>query len=408
MFQQRHSPLQAWPALVGLALLVMAAHLLALSGWAGLAIQPAGLAAQLRPRTILLLLPRPQARVDPAGPASPDQTQPTAAASPPQGSARPARGSAATKAGPGPDQVIPAAAAPEATAALGASLRGDTSTNAAAPAAATAVATAAALADAPPGGTDPADPSDTPAITPSASGVPPPLYPAQWPAAAVLRYAMHYYGHRGEAVLQWLPAGSSYQLQLSGVGQAPDGPSAASADSAAAARERRLIEQASQGQLDAYGLAPERFTDRRRGRSQRAANFRHALGRIEFSGPPHTHPAWLGAQDSLSWWVQLPAIAAAAAATHTALPEIRLFVVDARGGGETWRFENLGWVVLDGHLGPGPVELWRREPLQPEGQRIELWLDPARQHWPVQLRLSSLRSGGRFELRLLAIDNPAR
>ena len=402
MLQQRRSPLQAWPALAGLALLVMAAHLLALSGWAGLAIPPAGLTAQLRPRTILLLLPRSEARVDPAAPASPDQAQRPAAATPQPASARLARASAATQPNPGPDRVSPVVAAPVATAAHGNSLRGDTSNNAA------AAATAAALADAPPGGPEPADPSDTPAITPSASGEPPPLYPAQWPAAAVLRYAMHYYGRRGDAVLQWLPGASSYQLQLSGVGQAPDGPSAASADSPAAARERRLIEQASQGQLDAYGLAPERFTDRRRGRSQRAANFRHALGRIEFSGPPHTHPAWLGAQDSLSWWVQLPAIAAAAAATHTALPEIRLFVVDARGGGETWRFENLGRVVLDGHLGPGPLELWRREPLQPEGQRIELWLDPARQHWPVQLRLSSLRSGGRFELRLLAIDNPAR
>ena len=245
----------------------------------------------------------------------------------------------------------------------------------------------------------------------AASGEPPPLYAARPPAAATLRYALHYYGRTGEAVLSWRLSGSAYTLQLQGLPlPLTDGPVAPHL-AGRPDRFRPLIEQASQGQLDANGLAPDRFTDRRRGRGQRAANFRRELGRIEFSGPSTVQPAWPGAQDRLSWWVQLPAIVAAAAAVPA---DVRMFVVDARGRGELWRFDHLGLeqMGLD-HLGlvAGPigtglaaVQHWRHEPAQAEGQRVELWLDPAQGHWPVRLRLTSLRTGERFELQLLAIE----
>jgi len=48
--------------------------------------------------------------------------------------------------------------------------------------------------------------------------------------------------------------------------------------------------------------------------------------------------------------------------------------------------------------------VWRREPSRPEGLRVEVWLDPARGHWPVQLRFTAQRSGDVFALRLL--DGP--
>ena len=239
---------------------------------------------------------------------------------------------------------------------------------------------------------------------PTAAGAePPPLYSARPPAAATLRYALNYYGRTGEAVLSWRPSGSAYALQLQGLPLlSADGPVAPRL-AVRPDRHRPLIEQTSHGLLDANGLAPERFTDRRLGRGQRAANFRRELGRIEFSGPSVVQPAWPGAQDRLSWWVQLPAIVAAAPGVPAAL---RLFVVDARGRGELWRFEHLGQVAAPTGAGQSGVQHWRHEPSQPEGQRVELWLDPAQDHWPVQLRLTSLRSGERFELQLLAIDHP--
>ena len=196
-------------------------------------------------------------------------------------------------------------------------------------------------------------------------------------------------------------AGAAYSLQLQGLPvPLADGPVAPRLPGRPDGH-RPLIEQASQGQLDPNGLAPDRFTDRRGGRGQRAANFRRELGRIEFSGPSTVQPAWPGAQDRLSWWVQLPAIVAAAASVPA---QVRLFVVDARGRGELWRFDYLGLAAGPAGSGRVAVQHWQHEPAQAESQRVELWLDPAQGHWPVQLRLTSLRTGERFELQLLAIE----
>ena len=217
-----------------------------------------------------------------------------------------------------------------------------------------------------------------------ASTEPPPLYPTRLPAPVQLRYALQLNGQAGEAVLDWRHDGQHYVLALEARG----------------GRMQPLLEQVSQGGFDAAGLAPERFTDRRRGRGQRAANFRRDIGRIGFSGPQIDYPAWPGAQDRLSWWAQLAAIQAAAISP---LPSITLFVVDARGAGDWWRFVPQGEAVLDTAVGRVVAQHWRRDPDaadRHDSQRTEVWLDATRGHWPVLLRTTSLRNGDVFELRL--------
>ena len=402
MLQVLRTPAAAWRPLAAVVLGVLALHAALILGWPGRVAPPLGLAAPGLLRPVLQLLPRDDARLapSPAGDARP--RQPDAPAVPdvlisagavvlarrqdgtpslhvPRSPTAPADARVLPGAAPPPLDGVPLAS-PEAGA-----------------------GTAAAVDEA-------ADPADAGSIAAVASGEPPPLYAARPPAAATLRYALHYYGRSGEAVLSWRPSGATYVLQLQGLPQtlaagpaAPQPPGLLGPAGPAGRRSpwRPLIEQASQGQLDANGLAPDRFTDRRRGRGQRAANFRRELGRIEFSGPSTVQPAWPGAQDRLSWWVQLPAIVAAAAAVPA---EIRLFVVDARGRGDLWRFDHLGLAAGPASMGQAALQHWRHEPAQPEGQRMELWLDPAQGHWPVQLRLTSLRTGERFELQLLAID----
>ena len=245
-----------------------------------------------------------------------------------------------------------------------------------APAPAAVGAAAAGTADTPTTGPPPAEP--------------PPVYPTRVPAPVLLRYALRYNGQAGEATLAWRHDDQAYSLQLDGRGA-----------------QRPLVEQASRGGFDAAGLAPERFTDRRRGARWQAANFRRDIGRIAFSGPEIDYPAWPGAQDRLSWLAQMVAIRAAAVAAApgaAAAPEadISLFVVDARGAGGLWRFVHQGEVLLASPLGPQAAQLWRREPPRPEGLRVEAWLDASRHHWPLQLRFTALRSGDVFELVLLA------
>ena len=187
----------------------------------------------------------------------------------------------------------------------------------------------------------------------------------------------------GEALLSWQHEGQRYRLQFD----------------ARLGADRPQVEQLSLGGFDAAGLAPQRFTDRRHGRSPQAANFRRDIGRISFSGPQVDYPGWPGAQDRLSWLVQLVAIQAAAVAP---LPLIEVFVVDAWGGGERWRFLSLGETVIDTPLGRLSTLGWQTGPDRPEGQRVEVWLDPARGQWPVQVRFTLLRSGEVSEWRLAA------
>ena len=225
----------------------------------------------------------------------------------------------------------------------------------------------------------------------SSSGAAPPLYATQLPPPARLRYALRYNGQAGEALLVWQHDGQRYRLTLDGTG----------------ATGQVLVAQASSGLIDGNGLAPQRFVDRRRSGRQQAANFEPALGQIGFSGPAVVHPAWPGAQDRLSALVQLAAVLAAV----PGLAEVRLFVVDARGAGALWPLLRLGSEPGPTPWGTAALQLWQRDPLRPEGLRVQMWLasqaDGPAGPWPLRVRYTALRSGDVFELSLLAPPEPA-
>jgi len=221
------------------------------------------------------------------------------------------------------------------------------------------------------------------------AGTPPPLYATRPPPPAQLRYALRYNGRSGEALLAWQHDGAHYQLTLDG--HAADG--------------QLLVAQASSGALDEHGLAPERFVDRRRAGRQQAANFRRDIGRIGYSGPGHQHPAWPGAQDRLSWLVQLLAILAAGNEAPPA--ELRLFVTDAFGHAGLWQLQRQPDAIGPTPWGAQALQHWWREPPQPEGLRVDLWLvaqpETPALAWPLRLRFAVPRSGDVFELVLLAM-----
>jgi len=394
----------AWRPLLGLLAAVLAVHL-TLAGWLAPSRRPVGLAAAPAAGRLVLLRPAlpPAARRDELAEPPPawDDSAATAAGrtrpssptalprpgvAPPQPALSvdapgPARSPARSPVpGPVPSPVpSPVAARPVAADRLAV----DVSANAAAAAVDAAAATPATTEAA----DERANEAATDAGSDDAAGTPPPVYPTRLPAAARWTYALRVNGQTGSAQIAWLPADGAYRLTL-------DGHSAAGAP---------LIEQASQGALDQHGLAPERFVDRRRGRGAQAAHFQRTPGLISFSGPQRRFTLWPGAQDRLSWLPQLAAIVAAASASQQ---EVRLFVADARGHAGLWRFTAQGPALVDTALGPLATQLWLREPPRPEGLRAEAWLDPARGHWPVRLRLTALRSGDVLELQLLGAPAP--
>jgi len=213
------------------------------------------------------------------------------------------------------------------------------------------------------------------------SDEPLPTYATRMPAPAQLRYEVRRGPAVGTALLDWQVDGGRYTLQLQ-----------------AALPNGAQLEQHSQGGFDAAGLAPERLADRRRGRGVQAANFRRQQGRISFSGPRWEYPLVPGVQDRLSWMVQLAAIGRAGGLDERA--EVELQVVGSRGATSRWRFQVGPRETVSGPLGRVDAVRLVRQPEHLYDLRIEIWLDPAREFWPVRLRQAQVPGGDAIEWTL--------
>ena len=235
-----------------------------------------------------------------------------------------------------------------------------------------------------------APPAGVAAAPPAGGGAALPAYATLLPPAATLRYTVHRGGASGEAVLRWRPADGRYTLTLDSAGSGLPN-----------------LGSASEGGLDATGVAPERYTESRRGRDQRAVNFQPGSGRITFSQPSLQHDWLPGAQDRLSWMLQLPAVLEAEPSLRGAGSELRLYVVGTRGDAEVWTFDVLGRETLETPSGavPGALHL-RRSARRPYDVQVDVWLDPARHHLPVQLRLLLQPAGIGTELSLEQYGKP--
>lgn len=192
-----------------------------------------------------------------------------------------------------------------------------------------------------------------------------PVYPTRLPGAAVLEYTLSYGIVSGVGRLRWQPPlDGRYRLHLAG-----------------RAIGLQLLEWTSEGGVDAAGLAPWRFTERRIGRDPMVAEFRREAGRIHYPARPSRDVALpAGAQDRLSWLVQLPAILRASPALQMPGAAVALFVSGARGDADRWVFEVQ---ARDGDL----LHL-RRRPSAGEEVSGEAWLAPAEDLLPVRVRLS--------------------
>lgn len=216
------------------------------------------------------------------------------------------------------------------------------------------------------------------------AGEPVPVYATRLPPATHLDYELRRGLLAGSGTLDWRPTPPGYQMNLEGN-----------------AFGLSVLSWASRGALDAHGIAPERFTDRRRNRSEQAANFRREDGFISYSGPPVEVRLPPGAQDRLSWMVQLPAILEANPALREPGQRIVLFVTGARGDADVWTFVVQGRETLSLPAGPVPDAIHLlRAPRKAYDTRAEAWLDPARGHLPVRARIGSAEGADSTELLL--------
>ncbi len=246
------------------------------------------------------------------------------------------------------------------------------------PAVAPAARTAQAVPDTAPAAAASPPLAAEPDQSASAAVVDVPVYPTRLPPAGRWRYRLQRGLAVGTAELEWAPQSDGrYALQLRGQ-----------------VAGATTIDWASQGLLDEAGVAPERLAVRRRGRDTHAVNFQREAGKITFSGPTYERPLLPGAQDRLSWMLQLPAIVAAAPERFVGQASVVLWVVGARGDAEVWTFVVQG---MD-RVGDRPALKLLREPSRPYGIRAEVWLDPAEHHLPLRIVQTPAGAGVGLEL----------
>ena len=160
--------------------------------------------------------------------------------------------------------------------------------------------------------------------------------------------------------------------------------------------------QRSTGSITAEGLLPERFSDK--SRSEQAAHFDHAKGRVTFSANTPEAAIGPGAQDRLSLFIQLGALLAADPARYVPGTQITLTTISARGA-DRWTFTVEGPETLDLPAGPTPALKLQRLPRRDYDQKAELWVAPALNYLPVRIRLTQA-NGDFADLRLRASGAP--
>jgi Protein of unknown function (DUF3108) len=234
------------------------------------------------------------------------------------------------------------------------------------------------------------DPSTFAPAQPSSPA--PPTYKTAPPPSLDLRYDVQRGAASGEARLTWrLDADGQYALEMRGSG----------------APAALTPHWTSRGKLDADGIAPERFSVSRRGRERHAANFRRDVGIVSFAGPAGTWPLAAGAQDRLSWMVQLAAVFQADPALAAAGTQVSMMVVGAHGDAGLWTFTVQQQVAVEGPGGE-VVPAWQlhRDSAHAHDPQVQVWLAPSLHHLPMRVRLTLPRSGESTEMHLRALQAP--
>jgi hypothetical protein len=150
----------------------------------------------------------------------------------------------------------------------------------------------------------------------------------------------------------------------------------------------KILENRSEGVIDEYGLAPLRFTEKRFRKDPTTAVFDRTAKQISFENDKTTYPMLGGEQDRGSAQWQLSAVARAAPEKFVAGSEWKFFVVGRRDA-EVWTFKVVNRETIRTGMGAmQTVHFSKAPPADSKGQRLDVWLAPGQEWYPVKLRFS--------------------
>ncbi len=143
----------------------------------------------------------------------------------------------------------------------------------------------------------------------------------------------------------------------------------------------------SEGRVEpAFGVAPERYVEKRIGRAPVATNFQWDGAKVTFSNSNREVPLRPGVQDQLSFMAQLALIAQAFPDRFQPGMPVALEVAGTRDV-RVYDLRVVGWELTRTQL--GMIDTLKLERALPEGARdarIELWLAPTMNWLPVRTR----------------------
>lgn len=147
-----------------------------------------------------------------------------------------------------------------------------------------------------------------------------------------------------------------------------------------------LLHFKSSGSIDEFGIAPVIYSEKRFRKAQTNTHFNRVANNISFSASTASYPRMGGEQDRASIVWQLTSIGRADGDRFAPGMALDFFVAGVRDG-EPWRFEVAGLeqTSVDGEQ----VEAWHLARTPRPGsyeQALDIWLDPAREWYPVKLR----------------------
>ena len=212
---------------------------------------------------------------------------------------------------------------------------------------------------------EPANEASTSASRPPVIAAP--RYRTSVPPTMTLHYALRRGAARGSAELRWRASELGYELSFE-----------------SHLNGAVVLRQTSEGRFDDAGLAPLRFTNQRARRELRATNFQREAGKISFSDATVEFALIDGAQDRLSWMVQLAAVVAAEPQRRANGEQVTIYVAGLRGDLKPWVFESTGDESVDTSFGPIATTKFVRLARETYDTNVEVWLDPAHHHMPIR------------------------
>jgi len=196
------------------------------------------------------------------------------------------------------------------------------------------------------------------------------------PPSAELRYSIEAQQSglqvNGESVVKWNSSNNQYSVSAE----------------TRAMLVGKILEASSAGSIDSFGLAPTTFVDKRFRREPTTTTFNRDTNTITFTQSDASFPLKGGEQDRTSIIWQLIAVARGNADKFTPNSEWLFFVAGPRDA-EQWSFKVIGREKIKTKKGEvNAVHLFRAPPPDNKGQKLDIWLAPSSDWYPVRLRFT--------------------